>query len=91
MSRFIGYVRGSRGEASRLGTEKSGLRVKANGWGAGVQVVARAQGDSDEFYVWATGGSGGGGQDKLVAKVTFDADTGDIGIQTWPEGEKELG
>jgi len=76
MARFIGYVRGKAGEASRLGTPKSGLRVTANGWGAGIQVNAVARGEVDCFHVYATSGSSGGYQDRLIATVKHDAESG---------------
>lgn len=58
MARFRGTVQGARGEASRLGTVKTGLTVAANGWDIGGEVGARvcAAGDAIEFTL--TAGSG---------------------------------
>lgn len=38
MAHFIGYIQGARGEASRLGTKKSGIDVSARGWNLGGSV-----------------------------------------------------
>jgi hypothetical protein len=77
MARFRGTVQGQRGEASRLGNAKTGLTVTANGWDCGVRVEAFARISSatgeplDLFHIYATGGSNGGEQ-KLIATVTFN-------------------
>ena len=41
MGHFIGYVRGSRGRASRLGTKDTGMNVEGNGWNIGGNVDLR--------------------------------------------------
>lgn len=38
MARFMGTVNGTRGEASRLGTDKSGLTTVAASWSGSVRV-----------------------------------------------------
>jgi hypothetical protein len=56
MARFIGYVQGSKGEASRIGHER--MIAQAQGWNTGglVQCYIDDQGnDRVDFY--ATGGS----------------------------------
>jgi hypothetical protein len=65
MAHFSGTVRGSRGEASRLGDKESGLRTETNGWRAGVTVIAKTLPDfvvadrgEDEFAIYVTEGSG---------------------------------
>ena len=70
MARFRGRVKGQRGEVSRLGGKSSGLQVNANGWHAGVEVLASydAEHDKDVFEVWRTGGSNGGSK-QLVARI----------------------
>ena len=61
MARFIGYVQGQSGEASRIGSPRSGIRAQAQGWNVGVQVHGHADGDEDVFDIYMTGGSNGGG------------------------------
>lgn len=59
MATFRGTVRGSRGEASRLG--HNSLAVTCNGWDAGIRVYAhRAEDGSTTFTVYQTAGSNGG-------------------------------
>lgn len=74
MARFIGYLEGSRGETSRLGTPTSGIRAQAQGWNVGVRVFGRADGDTDKFLVYATSGSTGGRPDQLLGVVRLDGD-----------------
>ena len=57
MARFRGTVRADGVDASRLGHVNSGLVTNCNGWDAGVEVIASAQGEIDCFNVWITGGS----------------------------------
>ena len=58
MARFIGYVQGQRGEASRLGSPSSGIEAEARGWNVGVKVTGHVNGDgADTFAVFVTGGS----------------------------------
>jgi len=73
MARFIGRVRGGRGEVTRLGGTASGIEVVANGWDVGVRVVGdcRAGGD-DVFLVYATGGSNARTSSKVVATISRD-------------------
>ncbi len=59
MARFRATIQGQRGEASRLGSPKTGIQARINGWEAGVEVAARAVGDTDVFNIFATNGSNG--------------------------------
>lgn len=71
MARFRGTLQGARGEASRLGTPKTGLTVTCNGWDAGVNIQATAgPGDADTFAIYMTGGSNGG-PSKLLGTVSL--------------------
>ena len=72
MARFIDRVQGLAGEATRLGSVDSGLRVNANGWDLGVTVIGRATPYGDEFRIYASGGSNGSEPAQLVAVVTRD-------------------
>lgn len=56
MAHFRGTIKGTRGEASRLGTAKSGLIVNANGWDFGVKVILKEDGH-DIADIYLTGGS----------------------------------
>lgn len=59
MAHFIGTVQGSGGEASRMGTKRSGLTTDACGWHVGAKVDLRhdeATGE-DIVTVYLTGGS----------------------------------
>jgi len=81
MARFLGAVQGSRGEASRLGSNSSGIRAQAQGWDCGVTVYGESVIDShsgksvDQFEIYATGGSNGRSHRKLVATIV-ETDTG---------------
>ncbi len=59
MARFRGTVKGSRGEASRLGNKKSGLLVEADGREIGGQIFMDETGDTDEVTFYVTSGSAG--------------------------------
>lgn len=74
MARFIGEVDGGRGSASRLGTPKSGIRTSARGWRVGVTVEGGANGNADEFRIYATTGSNGGALPFHVGTVKLSID-----------------
>ena len=60
MARFIGSLRGSRGEASRLGTPASGMSADAHGWNVGGRMDMNAGGGKeDTVRMQLTGGSNG--------------------------------
>lgn len=69
MAQFLGSVRGGKGEATRLGSKQSGLVVNANGWNAGVKVVAEHVDGQDVFHVYRTGGSSHAGLPQRIATV----------------------
>jgi len=74
MARFIGYVQGQRGEASRLGSPSSGIEAEARGWNVGVKVSGHVNGDdADEFAVFVTGGSNDPSP-RLIGRVMLDAE-----------------
>lgn len=68
MAKFRATIEGSRGEASRLGTAKSGLRASINGWNIGIDVYLRYDEKlgCDCVYVALTGGSNGGRRETLL-------------------------
>lgn len=61
MAHFRATIQGSRGSASRLGTKKTGLEVRANSWDSGARVVVTHENqgglDVDVFRVYRTLGS----------------------------------
>lgn len=59
MAQYRDTLSGQRGQASRLGSKKSGLDVTCNGWRKGIRVVARYVNGEDQFTVFVTGGSNG--------------------------------
>lgn len=78
MARFRGTIKGQRGEASRLGSIASGLRVEANGWHVGIEVTGQVTLSGDRFEVWVTGGSNGGGRARRLGCVMHNEKTGEI-------------
>jgi len=60
MAHFYGSMRGSRGEATRMGTAKSGLIAHIRGWNTGVEVVLTVDDEGrDCVAVYVTAGSNG--------------------------------
>lgn len=69
MARFLGSIMGGRVEATRLGTSKSGMCGRVQGWQSGVLVNAYAEGDEDVFVISATRGSNGGSSGMPIGTV----------------------
>ena len=70
MARFIGTLKGNRGEASRLGSKKSGIKATVNGWHMGAYIVAYVNDDDkDCMDIYETTGSGGNFSEKLVKTI----------------------
>lgn len=75
MARFRATIQGNRGQASRLGTPRSGIRATINGWHSGVTVLADRLSDGtgqdigDRFDIFATGGSTRGSGDQFLGTV----------------------
>jgi hypothetical protein len=72
MAQFRAIIRGQRGEASRLGSKKSGIQATINGWHCGVRVSAThdEKTGEDRFIVSVTGGSNGASPSSLVFTAT---------------------
>jgi len=51
MAHFIGYVKGNRGEASRLGSKSSGMDATARGWNIGGSVWVGYDEERGEDFV----------------------------------------
>lgn len=60
MAQFRATIQGQRGEVSRLGSRKSGITARINGWHSGIRVEAFERNGLDCFDVYQTGGSTGG-------------------------------
>jgi hypothetical protein len=80
MARFIGRLKGGRGEVSRLGTPASGIEATVNGWDVGVRVTGGCgeSSDSDVFFVYSTGGSNHQCSEVLVAVIQLDRAAGTV-------------
>lgn len=58
MARFRGTIQGTRGMASRLGHEKTGLETHAAGWSSGVRVIMYVDdNEQDRCRILFTNGS----------------------------------
>jgi hypothetical protein len=74
MAQFYGGVHGQAGEATRLGSKRSGLNVFANGWNVGAKVSIEHEDGRDVVRVYRTKGSGAdrrirGGEDRVSAWI----------------------
>jgi hypothetical protein len=74
MSRFYASIKGSRGEATRQGTPKSGIAGHVRGWDVGAAVEIRAIGEIDIVYIYATEGSNGGRVRESDLLARFDGE-----------------
>jgi hypothetical protein len=69
MAHFYASMKGSRGEATRVGTKQSGLTAHVRGWDIGARVELSHVDGRDYVRVYATTGSNGGGSDQLIAEL----------------------
>ena len=69
MAHFRATIQGQRGQASRLGSPKSGIHARVNGWDLGVEVEARIVDGRDVFYVFKTSGSNAKDRPLLIARI----------------------
>lgn len=72
MSRFYASIKGSRGEATRQGTPKSGITGHVRGWDFGIKVVGQDIDGTDKFWVYLTSGSSDKGKDKFIGTFTAE-------------------
>jgi hypothetical protein len=78
MSRFYLTASNSRGNTTSAAGSSRGQDAHLRGWSAGVEVVASVGDDGDEFRIYMTHGSNGGGNRELVGIVREkDHRTGD--------------
>ena len=75
MTRFYANIQGGRGEATRQGGAKSGIRGHIRGWDLGVRVSGGVDSETgkDVFYIYVTGGSNGHHSDRFLARITPDS------------------
>jgi hypothetical protein len=78
MAHFIGYVHGSRGEASRLGTKATGIQATGQGWNVGGKVITyyNSTFKCDVVTFWLNAGSSGGQPTKMIGSYVAHPDTG---------------
>ena len=72
MAQFYADIQGNRGEATRMGTPKSGIQGHIRGWNIGARIVMRHENGRDVCRVYQTSGSSGAASDKLVAEFSDD-------------------
>lgn len=70
MAQFYGSLQGSRGEATRQGTARSGLTGHIRGWNVGCRVVMDEINGKDVCRIYLTSGSNGRTSDKLLGTFT---------------------
>lgn len=75
MARFYASMKGSRGEATRMGTPSSGIHAHIRGWDVGISVDIQDVNGVDVCYVYKTAGSHGAGTRKLIGTFTRDEAT----------------
>jgi hypothetical protein len=94
MAKFYGGVQGHRGEATRLGSLKSGIRAFAQSWTLGARVyVWHGPDGEDRVTVTLTGGSYGAVPDKELGTWQRDDKGGfkRVGDETDETGEVQAG
>lgn len=72
MAQYRATIQGQRGQASRLGSKKTGIRAKVNGWNIGVDVdiYFDAKTGQDRISIYRTGGSNARSMPELIADFT---------------------
>ena len=70
MSRFYASIKGQRGEATRTGSEGSGITTHTRGWNLGVRIEGFVnERGMDAFNIYVTGGSTNPQRERLIATV----------------------
>ncbi len=88
MARYRGLIRGSRGEASRLGGSE--LFTACDAWDIGIEAEALPvrDGDGDSITITLTGGSNQSAQKILLGTFTRDANSSGFAVNGEPMGTK---
>ena len=71
MARYQGFVQGNRGEATRLGTAKSGMWATARGWEGGAH-IALYEKDGRDYINISVGPHGNTGQTTILEGPVAD-------------------
>ena len=71
MAQFRASISGQRGEASKLGSKKSGIVASIDGWNVGVKVSGYfdEEKQKDVFYIYKSSGSNAREANQLIATV----------------------
>lgn len=69
MSHFYASIQGNCGPATRGGSASSGITGHVRGWNSGIQVHGGRAGEEDSFVVYATSGSNGGGNSRILGEL----------------------
>jgi len=69
VAHYRALIQGNRGEVSRLGTKKSGMKAVVNAWGIGVKVEVQYENGENVFRVYKTGGSNNNVHHVLVVEI----------------------
>ena len=72
MAQFYADIQGNRGESTRMGTKKSGIKGHIRGWNVGARVWMRFNEETqeDECTIDLTSGSGYGNSEKRLGTFT---------------------
>jgi len=76
MAHFRATMKGSRGEATRLGSKDTGLKVTVRGWNGGLTILARYDEvtGEDVFEIASDGGSNSARKGLIILDGNFDAE-----------------
>lgn len=78
MAQFIGRIKGSKGEATRLGGKAAGMTATAKGWHCGADAVMEHGKTGDVAFASLNGGTMG---DALpVAQLAYTESTGSLRV-----------
>lgn len=78
MAHFYGWIKGQRGEASRLGNKSSGLSVTAASWAGAIEVTLERdeENEVDRFIVRERKWHGSGNERVLATGIIGDKNVG---------------
>lgn len=71
MAHFYGTIKGARGEASRLGSKASGLKVVAASWDGAIEVVLDVDSKGHNTFRVMEREWHGSGRNRLIAEGHF--------------------
>lgn len=75
MAHFYGELQGQKGAVSRLGGKSGGIHTVAAGWHGAIRtdVFHNDETGEDRYEVWMTPWKGSGGDTRMIASGTLDA------------------